>query len=120
LLTIGNRHPKAHLREPAALRKIAASHSVNHVAHHLLLRRHHHKTVAHWRWRYLTEGIARLFINAGGGHQVAFQPQFATPIAAQEALLHTVNRAPEALGQAATRQTTSKEMALAESFIFFH
>lgn len=106
LLAIVNRHPKAYLRErAAALLKLADGNSVNHVACHLLLRPHHHKTVSQWLNRYQADGLAGLFIKAGRGRKAAFQPRYGDRAQAHEALLHTVNRAPEEYGQGGTRWT---------------
>jgi transposase len=101
-----NSHPKAYLRQrAAALLKIADGDSVNHVAHHGLLRRFRHKTVSTWLKRYQTQGFQGLLIKAGRGRKPAFQPHFSSPVEAQEALLHTLNRSPEDYVQSGTRWT---------------
>jgi len=99
-------HPKPYVRQrAAALLKIAAGDSVNHVARHGLLRRFRAPTVSTWLKRYQKDGFAGLFIKAGRGRKAAFQPRFAQAAEAQEALLHIVQRGPEDYQQSGTRGT---------------
>lgn len=101
-----NSHPKAYVRQrAAALLKIADGDSVNHVAHHALLRRFRAPTVSTWLKRYQADGFAGLFIKAGRGRKAAFQPRYRDAASAKETLLHLVNQSPEAYGQNATRWT---------------
>jgi hypothetical protein len=70
-----DKHPKAYLRQrAAALLKIAAGASPNHVATHGLHKKIEVDQIYTWLDRYLANGIGGLYIRAGRGRKAAFSP----------------------------------------------
>ncbi len=75
LLKMRDHGAPAYLRErAAAVLKVAAGESCNHVAHHGLLRPHKARTVTTWCHRFLNEGIDGLHMRPGRGRKPGFSP----------------------------------------------
>jgi hypothetical protein len=70
-----DKHPKPYLRQrAAALLKIAAGESANHVAHYGLHKPIEVDQLYTWLDRYRASGIAGLYIRPGRGRKAAFSP----------------------------------------------
>jgi hypothetical protein len=68
-------HRKPYVRErAAAILKVHAGQSANHVAADGLLRPHRPETVSAWIYRYLDAGLPGLSVKAGRGRKPAFSP----------------------------------------------
>lgn len=75
LETTRDQHPKAYLRERAAvILKVAEGQSVRQVAEQGLLRRHEPETVSKWVDRYEQAGIEGLKVKPGRGRKPVFSP----------------------------------------------
>lgn len=106
--------PRPYLRKrAAALLKVADGVSPTAVAGSgLLRRRKYHTMVARLR-RYQADGVAGLVIRPGRGRKPAFSPQYASPAAAQTALLHQVRRSPWTCGYERSRERPADLLSLA-------
>lgn len=70
-----NRHSKAYVREKAAaILKVQEGQSIRQVALYGLHKKRSEHTVKGWIDDYLTEGLARLLVQAGRGRKAAFFP----------------------------------------------